>query len=303
LPHIYGRTPNTVAFEGKYWQIDCGYYSNSQWRSLGVVKLVFNRNYTVSVYKDGQYLYNVPVYVCTGPNCNYDPWAFRYGPWAPAQRIVILVSWRPEGVTVGVPPFRFNPHTLGYGDHLVYAHDVQTAALPYYYKYNLTGAYLYRLEVKIDTAEEEWVTQDGPYFYINTTYSGYLKLYLGDKLVAYDAFYGWTTRREQILLPPAGDSVSKPNDTCVPQKTVERKGLIHRNFKKGEDSYSVEVYERRVVHEFGCGVDRTYEEIVRADVATVTGTSYHVRDPRGNVCGFKQAQNCRRRSLLRCVSG
>jgi hypothetical protein len=276
-----------VAFEGKHWQIDCGYYNNSQWRSLGVVKLVFNRNYTVSVYKDGQYLYNVPVYVYTGSGCGYDPWGRVYGPWAPTQRVIIPVSWRPGGVTVGVPLFRYNPNSLGYDDP-AYAHDVQTAALPYYYKYNLTGAYLYRLEVKIDVGRKHVVG-----YYDNVTYSGYLKLYLGDQLVAYDAFYGWMYKFDPPLAYGSAGSPSRPSETCVPQKDVKQKGLIHTNLKKGEDSYSVEVYKRYEVREFGCGVDRKYEERIRADVATVTGTSYHVRDPDGGVCGFRQARNCR----------
>jgi hypothetical protein len=100
--HLHIRTDgfrNTVAFEGRYWQIDCGYYGGSQWKSLGVVKLVFNRNYTVSVYKDGQYLYNVRVYVCARPGCGF-------GPWAPTQRLVIPVSWGPDGIAISIAQFR-----------------------------------------------------------------------------------------------------------------------------------------------------------------------------------------------------
>jgi len=279
---------NTVAFEGKVWQIDCGKWGGTwgnAWESLGVIRLVFNRNYTVSVYKDGQYLYNVPVYVCARPGCGF-------GPWAPAQKLVIPVSWGPDGITMSVVQFRRNNNSLGYGEGIVRVRDVQTVALPYYYKYNLTGAYPYRLEVKIDTAEEK-ITQVGSYVYINVTYSGYLKLYLGDKLVAYDALYGWTIKRDYAPPPSEGGSVSAPNGTCVPQKDVRRRGLIHTDLQKGENSYSVTVYKRREVREFGCGVDRKREELIRADVATVDGTSYHTRDPNGNVCGFKPAENCR----------
>jgi hypothetical protein len=195
------------------------------------------QNYTVSVYKDGQYLYNVPVYVCTRPGCGF-------GPWAPAQRLVIPVYWGPGGVAMGIAPYIHNPDSLGYGG-LVYVRDMQTAALPYYYKYNLTGAYPYRLEVKIDTAEKK-IAKLANWIYINVTYSGYLKLYLGDKLVAYDALYGWTIRRDYIPPPPPPPEKyepSTPSSICVPQKR-KRKGVIHRNLKKGEDSYSVEVYAR-----------------------------------------------------------
>jgi len=46
------------------------------------------------------------------------------------------------------------------------------------------------------------------------------------------------------------------------------------------------------VREFGCGADRKYEEAISAGVYTATGTSYHVKDPKNKVCGFKQARNC-----------
>jgi hypothetical protein len=271
---------NTVPFEGRYWQIDCGYYDNSQWQSLGAVKLVFNNDYTVSVYKDGQYLYNVRVNVCTGFTCV----------GAPTQRVFIPVSWGPDGIAVGVAQFRYNRHSVGYGEGVVRVRDVQTVALPFYYRYNLTGAYPYRLDVQIDTAERE-ITQAGNWIYINVTYSGYLKLYLGDKLVAYDALYGWTIRRDQAP-PSAGGSVSEPEATCVPQKVRTPKGIEHRNLQKGENSYTVEVVKKYEVREFGCGVDRTYTETVSAGVYTATGTSYHVKDPKNKVCGFKQADNC-----------
>jgi len=278
---------NTVAFEGRYWQIDCGYYDNSRWKSLGVVKLVFNNDYTVSVYKDGQYLYKVPVYVCTGPLITCGS-----GPWAPAQKLVIPVFWVPDGVAMGVAPFVHIKDSLGYYSGLNYVRDVQTVALPFYYRYNLTGAYPYKLDVQITTAEKN-ITQAGGWLYINVTYSGYLKLYLGDQLVAYDALYGWTIRKEQIPPPPIEYEPGEPETTCVPQKVKTPKGIEHRNLQKGENGYSVEVVRRYEVREFGCGVDRTYTEEISAGVYTTTGTSYHVKDPKNKVCGFKQAENCR----------
>jgi len=290
---------NTVAFEGRYWQIDCGYYVNTTylprpWKSLGVIKLVFNNDYTVSVYKDGQYLYKVPVYVCTGPLITCGS-----GPWAPAQRLAIPVFWDSSGITMNIAQFRYNRNdvgyvetvgNVGYGNGIVYVRDVQTVALPYYYKYNLTGAYPYRLEVKINTAEKE-ITSDSLFSYINVTYSGYLKLYLGDKLVAYDALYGWTIRVDYAP-PSEGGSVSEPNGTCVIQRKEIPKGLEHGNLQKGENSYSVKVGKRYEAHEFGCGVDRKYEVIRTARVNTVSGTSYHVTDPRGNACGYQSARDC-----------
>jgi hypothetical protein len=218
---------NTVAFEGRYWQIDCGYYDNSQWRSLGVVKLVFNNDYTVSVYKDGQYLYKVPVYVCTGPLITCGS-----GPWAPAQRLTIPVFWVPDGIAMGVAPFVYIKNGVGYGAGLTYVYGTQTAAMPFYYRYNLTGAYPYRLDIQINTAEKKIAEADG-WIYINVTYSGYLKLYLGDQLVAYDALYGWTIRREQAP-PPSPPGIPLPEETCVPQKVKKPKGLEHRNLEKVE---------------------------------------------------------------------
>jgi len=279
---------NTVAFEGKSWSIDCGYYDYTYWppwRSLGFIKLVFNSDYTVSVYKDGQYLYNVPVYVCTGPLITCGS-----GPWAPAQKLAIPVSWGSSGVAMGIAPFVHNKDSVGYG--LTYVADKQTAAMPLYYRYNLTGAYPYRLEVQIDTAEKQ-IANDTGWIYINVTYSGYLKLYLGDKLVAYDALYGWTIRRDQAPPPPVYYEPDRPEETCVPQKVIiKRKGVVHKDFTQGTDGYSVEVLKRYVVREFGCGVDRTYEELRSTGVRTVSGTSYHVRDPKGNVCGYQRARNC-----------
>ncbi len=279
---------NTVAFEGRYWQIDCGKWGGrwgTEWESLGVIRLVFNRDYTVSVYKDGQHLYNVPVYVCAGPY-----YICRGGPWAPTQRLVIPVFWGPSGIAIGVAPYKFNPNNVGYGD-LIYTHDVQTAALPYYYKYDLAGAYPYRLEVRINTAKKE-IAEIRDWIYINVTYSGYLKLYLGDKLVAYDALYGWTIKRERAPPPPVYHEPSAPSSTCVPQVDRRPKGLVHRNFERGQDGYTVEVLRRYEVRKFGCGVDRTYTETISVRTYTVTGTSYHTKDPNNQVCGFKQAQNC-----------
>jgi hypothetical protein len=211
---------------------------------------------------------------------------------------VIPVFWGPDGVAVGVTQFTFIRDSVGYGAGLTYVADKQTVALPYYYKFNLTGAYPYRLEVQINTAEKKInitsldVGGSDDWIYINVTYSGYLKLYLGDKLVAYDALYGWTIRKDQAP-PSAGGSVSEPGGTCVTQKViVKREGIVHTDLTNSTNGYLVNVRKRFVIHEFGCGVDRTYEETISAGVYTADGTSYHTRDPSGNVCGFKQARDC-----------
>jgi hypothetical protein len=215
---------NTVPFEGRYWQIECGIGWPPHWeRYLGSVRLVFNSNNTVSVYKDGQYLYNVRVDVCRGFTCV----------GAPMQRVAIPVAWGPDGVAVGVAQFRHNKHSVGYGEGVIRVRDIQTVATPFYYRYNLTGAYPYRLDVQITTAEKKIAEADG-WIYINVTYSGYLKLYLGDQLVAYDALYGWTIRREQAPPPPVYYEPDRPEATCVPQVVRKPKGLEHRNLQQGQ---------------------------------------------------------------------
>jgi len=274
---------NTVPFNGRYWQIECGVGWPPNWEQyLGAVRLVFNSNSTISVYKDGQYLYNVRVNVCAGITCV----------GAPTQRVFIPVVWGPDGIAISVAQFRHNRHSVGYGEGVVRVRDVQTVATPFYYRYNLTGAYPYKLDVQID-ATEKHIARVEDWIYINVTYSGYLKLYLGDKLVAYDALYGWTIRRDKIPPPPPVREPSPPSSTCVPQVARIPMGLEHRNFQQGQNSYSVEVVKKYEVHEFGCGIDRKYTETISAGVYTTTTTSYHTKDPNNKVCGFKQAENCR----------
>jgi hypothetical protein len=201
------------------------------------------------------------------------------------------VAWGPDGVAVGVAQFRHNKHSVGYGKGVVRVRDLQTVAMPYYYRYNLTGAYPYKLDVQIYTAEKKVAEADG-WIYINVTYSGYLKLYLGDQLVAYDALYGWTIRRERTPPPAEGVVSDRPDEACVPQVVRKPKGIEHRNFQQGEDGYTVEVVKKYEVREFGCGEERKREETVSAGVYTAKGDSYHTRDPGGNVCGFQPARNC-----------
>jgi hypothetical protein len=185
-----------------------------------------------------------------------------------------------------------SPNSVGYGAGLTYVYGTQTAAMPFYYRYNLTGAYPYRLDVQINTAEKKIAEADG-WIYINVTYSGYLKLYLGDQLVAYDALYGWTIRRDQAPPPAEGVVSDRPEDVCVPQKVIiKREGVIHTDLTNSTNGYSVNVRKRFVAREFGCGVDSKYTETISAGVYTATGTSYHNRDSCGRVCGYQQARNC-----------
>jgi hypothetical protein len=191
---------------------------------------------------------------------------------------------------MGVAPFVHIKDSVGYGTGMTYVYGTQTAAMPFYYRYNLTGAYPYKLDVQIYTTERQ-IANNTEWIYINVTYSGYLKLYFGDQLVAYDALYGWTIRREPAP-PPSPPGIPLPDGACVPQVVRKPKGLEHRNLQQGEDGYSVEVVRKYEVREFGCGVDRKYTETISAGVYTATGTSYHTKDPENKVCGFKQAHTC-----------
>jgi hypothetical protein len=204
---------------------------------------------------------------------------------------VIPVYWGPSGIAVGVAPFVYIKDSVGYGAGRTYVYVTQTAAMPFYYRYNLTGAYPYRFDVQITTAEKKIAEADG-WIYINVTYSGYLKLYLGDKLVAYDALYGWTIRRDYVPPLPVSYEPGAPGATCVTQTTKTAKGLEHRNLQQGQSGYSVEVVKKYEVHEFGCGIDRKYTETITVRVNTVSGTSYHTKDPNNNVCGYQSARNC-----------
>jgi len=118
-----------------------------------------------------------------------------------------------------------------------------------------------------------------------------MDLHQRDVLVAYDALYGWTIRRDYVPPPPppVDYEPSAPEETCVPQVVRKPKGIEHRNLEKREDGYTVEVVKKYEVHEFGCGIDRTYTETISAGVYTATSTSYHTKDPNNNVCGYQMA--------------
>jgi hypothetical protein len=121
---------------------------------------------------------------------------------------------------------------VGYGEGIVHVRDVQTAALPYYYRYNLTGAYPYRLVVRINTTEKK-ISQANGWIYINVTYSGYLKLYLGDKLVAYDALYGWTI---------SGNTSPRPRRSSVSE--TAKTGRASRRRSGSRKAWSTETSKR-----------------------------------------------------------
>jgi len=289
---------NNVPFDDGRFSIEC---RDNNGASRGVVKLVFHGNLTVSVYKDGRFLYRVKPYVCT--------WACKppNGPWPPASVLTAVVRWGPDGTSITTVPFNLPlswPREMGYTILPVTRGALdEPLAHPTAWRYNLTGAYPYRLELKINVTRHEIyrgydIYEDVDYVLYNVTYAGYLELYLDNKTAAYDAFYGWMLYREEIKGTPSdgggggGDPVVfKGGGKCIPQVRVIPKGQRHKNLEKTDTGYYVEVYNVYEVHESGCGVDRKYEKEVKVAAYTVDGTSYHVYDGK-NACGFEAAQNC-----------
>jgi len=160
----------------------------------------------------------------------------------------------------------------------------QSVSYPFYYRYNLTGAYPYRLEVSLYNYRYRTLTCE-----LRGVFSVTLALYLGDRLVAYDEMYGEFGDGSDCDYSP---SVSSPGYTlCVPQHIRIPKGLDHRNFRPTGGGYTVEVHKKYEVREFGCGVDRRYSTSTGVNVAS-DGKHYHVRDPGGNTCGYQQARTC-----------
>jgi len=146
--------------------------------------------------------------------------------------------------------------------------------------------------VSVDALKAELLAQDEDYYYYNVTYAGQLKLYLGDRLVAYDALYGWTVVRETAQ-SSTGTPAERPESVCVPQFVKIPKGQVHGNLRNTTKGYYVEVYNVYEVREFGCGVDRTYTERIKVAAVTADGTSYHVYDSQSQTaCGFRRADNC-----------
>jgi hypothetical protein len=156
------------------------------------------------------------------------------------------------------------------------------------------------MRVWADTTAEQYPDGTTAYYtYANYSFAGYLELTFSGGTASYDAIYGWGValvgvRYETPPPRPSTSSVSPvaPQGKCVPVREVENAGVEHRQLKKGDNGYSVEVYKKFIVTESGCGETRTYDVYQYVKTETVDGTTYHVRDPCGRKCGYDEAQTC-----------
>jgi len=294
---------NEVPFNEGRFSIECKKDDGS---SRGAVELVFHGNLTVSVYKDGQFLYRVRPYVCT--------WACRplSGPWPPASVMTAVVRWGPSGIEIITAPFATTPgperFKMGYGMlHVTRGVLDEPLAHLTAWRYNLTGAYPYRLEVKINATPYEvsrkYDIYRGVYqIILNVTYAGYLKLHLDNKTVAYDAFYGWGLMYVEVEPEPVYYDYGDPVEYVFggggggggesTHVTVTPVGQRHRNRKKWGNGYYVEIYNVYVVRECRGDTCVTYEKEVKVGAYTVGGTSYHVYDSQNDkTCGYEAAQD------------
>jgi hypothetical protein len=180
--------------------------------SLGVVKLVFNSNYTVSVYKDGQYLYNEPQW-----SCKWQETAFTLGAklengvlhiyrdgremaavsdWrnVPAVRDVV-VQWKkpqelPEPSVAafvidydGFDPL--NEPNAARGVRLTYRGGEDKAAVPYAIRADLRGSLVYFVNATSNYQNKYVIGTDGKKYvrasWAQTLYVYYLGQYFGPR--------------------------------------------------------------------------------------------------------------------------
>ena len=115
-----------------------------------------------------------------------------------------------------------------------------------------------------------------------------LALYLDGKPVSYDAFYGWGVI--QYIPPPEIKWTGGPSlPDYVPVYVTKPAGEAHSNLQNYTNGYSVTVDKAYNVTEIGCGQVKTYTTYVAVDTVTADGHDYHVIDPTGRTCGYKDA--------------
>jgi hypothetical protein len=159
------------------------------------------------------------------------------------------------------------------------------SSIPVAWRLNVTGAYVYRLVAKVD------VSYTDLYGYVyRVNYAGWLKLYLNNTLVSYDAMYGTL---DVLISPPSGShSVGTPGGVCVPVETKTPLGLGHKDLQKYGGSYQVDAYKKYLVTIQGCGQDTSYVDTEYVTTRQVSSTVYNVFDHLNNAtCNYYQAQN------------
>ncbi|MFP3169478.1 MAG: hypothetical protein RXR01_10250, partial [Thermoproteus sp.] len=160
------------------------------------------------------------------------------------------------------------------------------SSIPVAWRLNVTGAYVYRLVAKVD------VSYTNLYGYVyRVNYAGWLKLYLNNTLVSYDAMYGTL---DVLIQPPSSSShsVGTPSSICVPVEAKTPLGLGHKDLQKYGGSYQVDVYKKYLVTIQGCGQDTSYVDTEYVTTRQVSSTMYNVFDHLNNAtCNYYQAQN------------
>jgi hypothetical protein len=198
----------------------------------------------------------------------------------------ITLIWNSTGVRLknqygatnkGTIPFRFEPH-----------YDVG-----YHYRLNVT--LIYGMKKLYCEKYRGWIR-----CWYNYTTFGALDLKLGNKTVAFDAYYGNMVGFDlyQDMPKTVGGEIFIYDSTssCEPKIEVKRAGQVDTDYKqidpKPVQATVVNVYK---VHEYGCGVDRTYTYMIKVGTYTVNAELYHATDPKGNTCGVytkRRPTNC-----------
>jgi hypothetical protein len=271
---------NKLPFDGSWWELQC--------QGGNKIRLVFNPNMTVSVYRDGQYLYNV--YIGGQPTYPAD----ANPPSTTLNALRLAVYWDGRTYAVGYAPDSYYLDYYGSGYTGPAEHWVNSSFAKILYKYVMPGAYVYTLKLSINstvnsTSEIYDVGSGNHIIFQNYTFAGYLALYLDGKPVSYDAFYGWGVIQ---YIPPPPEIVwhAAPLPDCVPTYVAKPAGEVHSNLQNYTNWYSVTVDKAYNVTEMGCGQVKTYTTYVAVDTVTVNGHDYHVMDPKGKTCGYNETK-------------
>ena len=180
------------------------------------------------------------------------------------------------------------------------ASDTARVSVPFAYRWSLSGAYNYTLTLSVATDKKlvaSWSVFYITWYLHNVTYRGVMNLTYNGKPVALDAFYGWyymLTSYTPPPPPPPPPSGPPPVEaaTCIPTMIKIGEDQVHKELNKGDKTYSVQVVNYAIWRITGCGQDYTYKVATSVRTLTANGDIYQVTDPKGNVCGYQQAQTC-----------
>ena len=153
-----------------------------------------------------------------------------------------------------------------------------------HYRYRLTAKAGYttkvlRNETSVANASDVYAVYSKLWYQVNS--SGVLKLYLWDKLAAYDAYNGTgyivvenTKLNLMSSTPPPG-----VEEECVPkEEVVKREGHFLTNYVPTQSGYQVDVTRVYQVRTTGCGIDRTECRTYKVTTALVNSNTLFVTD-------------------------